>query len=183
MNEDDEIIYQDDEEAENPAFALKKLRERLKTCEAEKQEYLTGWQRAKADFVNARATEAKDREQSARFVKEMVLRDILPALDSFDMAFSNKEAWAKVETGWRTGVESIHSQLLSGLERQGFVPFGAPGEAFDPHLHAPVDVAPVATEAEDETVLAVLERGYRLGDRVVRPAKVRVGQYSKTDKN
>lgn len=176
LNIDDQDIVPD-EEVESPAAALKKLREKLKACEAEKQEYLTGWQRAKADFVNARKVDAHEREEFARFATEKVLLDMLGVADSFEMAFAHKESWEKVDAGWRTGVESIYSQLLTAFERHGLVPFGVPGERFDPRLHAAAHTVPVADSKDDDTVILVVQRGYRLHDKIVRPARVTVGEY------
>src|SRR3989344_2951801 len=83
--------------------------------EAEKQEYLTGWQRAKADLVNARKRDEEERKEFIRFVNGQLIEDLIPVLASFDMATENKEAWEKADKNWRTGVEYIHAQLVKIL--------------------------------------------------------------------
>ena len=101
---------------------MKKLKDELKACQKEKQEYLDGWQRAKADFINARKEEDKNRLQLMQFAKEGMLHEILPVVDSFDMAFRDKDAWARVDENWRKGVEYIHQQFVSILENNGLAP-------------------------------------------------------------
>src|SRR3989344_1423176 len=104
---DSEEEFIPEEEEENPSLAVKKLRERLKKCIEEKQEYLDGWQRTKADFVNARREEEKRLAELLKFAEVALIMDILPVLDSFDMAMSDKAAWESVSKEWRSGMEAI----------------------------------------------------------------------------
>ena len=108
---------------------MKKLKDELKACQKEKQEYLDGWQRSKADFINARKEDEKNRASVATFAKEGMLHEILPVVDSFDMAFRDKEAWARVDENWRKGVEYIHQQFVSILENNGLAPIDAIGKS------------------------------------------------------
>lgn len=153
--------------------AVKRLRENLKECMSQKQEYLDGWQRAKADMINTKKEFAKERErQRARTIEEIVA-DILPVLDSFDMAFSDKEAWNKVEDGWRSGVENIYNQLKSILKIHGVEEIlPKQGDDFDPQLHTSVDTEPAPDEEMVDTVSICEKVGYRLGERVIRSANV-----------
>src|SRR5581483_10539477 len=89
------------EEELEPQDQLKKLREKLKKCVEEKQEYLDGWQRERAQLANLRKQEEKERKEFIKFANENLLSDLLPVLDSFHMAFANKEAWEKVDKNWR----------------------------------------------------------------------------------
>src|SRR3989304_9814155 len=98
---------------------LKKLKEKLKTCQKEKQEYLDGWQKERADFQNCKKDEDKRRADYMNYAKERFAFELLPVLDSYDMAFQNKEAWEKVDKNWRMGVEYIHQQLLKILSDYG----------------------------------------------------------------
>ena len=95
QNVDD--IVAEDELGTTTADALKKLRKRLKECEQERQEYLLGWQRARADAVNREREWAKESARVREAQKEDLVRSFLPLFDSFDMAFANQEAWNKVE--------------------------------------------------------------------------------------
>lgn len=169
----DDLQYEDDEELENPAQALKKLREKLKTCEKEKKDYLDGWQRMRADFANARKEEETRRGEMIKFAAEGLVDDLIPVLDSFSMAFGNKEAWEKVDANWRKGVEYIYAQMYSILESRGLTEIGKVGEQFDPRLHVAIEEIPTPSEKEADTVAEVIQKGYRLHNKVIRPAKVK----------
>ncbi|MEK7538316.1 MAG: nucleotide exchange factor GrpE [Patescibacteria group bacterium] len=171
---DDVQFESTDESGENQALVLKKMREKLHTCESEKKEYLDGWQRMRADFANARKEEDARRGDLIKFASEGLVEDMLPILDSFGMAFANKESWEKVDANWRKGVEYIHSQLLSVLESRGLAPIGMVGEKVDPRLHIAIDVIPTKDEKQEDVVAEVIQKGYRLHSKVIRPAKVKV---------
>src|SRR3989344_1895179 len=86
---------------------LKKLRADLKMCKREKEEYLTGWQKERADFSNYRKQEEDRRANFSEAVRERILARFLTVLDSFNVAFTDKEVWDKVEENWRKGMEHI----------------------------------------------------------------------------
>ena len=149
---------------------LKKIKEELETAKKERQEYLDGWQRCKADSVNARKDALASAERSSERAKEDFLLEIIPVLDSFDMAMGN-EAWNSVEEAWKNGIERIRDQLLGILERGGVRRFGKLGEQFDPTRHEvvqEVDDMP----GEPHSIVKILRYGYQNGKRVVRPAQV-----------
>jgi molecular chaperone GrpE len=154
--------------------AIKKLRERAKKAEAERMEYLSGWQRAKADLVNMNKRHDEERKRFAAMGQAQVIDAILPALDSFDMAMSNKEAWEKVDGTWRMGVEYIRTQLSSGLSGFGVTAFGQAGDTFDPALHHSVETVKAESADQDNKIVAVVQKGYRMGEAVIRPATVKV---------
>ncbi len=163
---------------ENAGETIKKLRERLKSCETERQEYLTGWQRAQADHVNAKKRESEERAEFLKFSKEEIIREILPALNSFHSAFGNKEAWEKVDLNWRMGVQYIYSQLLGVLEQHGIALLDPKiGEPFDPNRHASVGSISVEEKEKDHTILEVVQKGYLLHGKILEPAKVKVGEF------
>lgn len=169
----DDLQFESEEEAESPALAMKKLREKLKVCEKEKKEYLDGWQRMRADFANARKEEDTRRGEMIKFASEGLVDDLIPVLDSFAMAFGNKEAWEKVDANWRKGVEYIYAQMLSVLESRGLTEIGKVGEKVDPRTHVAIEEVSPATEKEENTVSEVVQKGYRLHSKVIRPAKVK----------
>lgn len=171
----DDVQFEDIEEQENPGVVLKKLREKLRKCEDEKKEYLDGWQRMRADYANARKEEEARRGDLTRFASEGLVEDMLPVLDSFGMAFGNKEAWEKVDENWRKGVEYIHAQMLSVLETRGLAEIGIIGEKVDPRNHIAIEGIPVDDENKIDTVIEVIQKGYRLHSKVIRPAKVKAG--------
>ncbi len=152
----------------------KKLREELKQTRKEKEEYLTGWQRAKADYVNLQKHEETLRKDLRARITMGLVDDILPALDSFDMAMGNRDAWEKVDANWRSGVEYIQQQLLKALENYGVEKIGKLGEHFDPNLHEAIENVHTDDKKHDHTVASVTQSGYKMGDKVIRPARVNV---------
>ena len=175
----DDVVIEEESEEASPQDVIKKLREKLKKAQEEKQEYLDGWQRERADTMNRKK---RDEEERARFISlasEGIIEDILPALDSFDLAFGNKEAWEKADKNWRIGVEYIYSQLLSALEKNGVKQISPLHQTLDPILHEPIDVIETEKKDEEGKVLAVLQKGYQLNGKVIRPAKVKVGELKK----
>jgi len=171
---DSEDIDFEPEDEMGTAGALKakmqKLRDELEGVKKERQEYLDGWQRAKADLINAKK-EAGDALQRAMGTgKEIFVEELIPALDSFDMAMQG-DAWQKVDAAWRSGVESIRSQILASLSAQGIEIFGKEGEPFDPNLHEAIQEV---DGGESHVVAKVLRSGYRSKSRILRPAQVAI---------
>ena len=157
----------------------KKLREELKVCRKEKEEYLTGWQRAKADYVNLQKELDSTRLNVSIIAREKMARNLMPALDSFDMAFQNKESWEKVDSNWRMGVEYIYSQFMTGLSDSGIEKIDQVGIKFDPNLHHSIGVVSTEKEEQDHTIESIIQVGYKIGERVVRPARVNIYEYKK----
>ncbi|MBI5078032.1 MAG: nucleotide exchange factor GrpE [Candidatus Yonathbacteria bacterium] len=168
-----DLQYEDEEDLESPALATKKLRDKLKACEKEKKEYLDGWQRMRADFANVKKEEETRRGEMIKFASEGLVDDLLPVLDSFSMAFGNREVWEKVDENWRKGVEYIYAQMYSVLESRGLSEIGKVGEKVDPRTHVAIEEIPLPSEKEADTVAEVVQKGYRLHSKVIRPAKVK----------
>jgi len=178
---DDFVFEESDEEGNvgSPADQVKRLREKLKKAVAEKQEYLDGWQRLRADFLNYKKRTDEALKMAETTGKSAFVEDLLSAVESFDMAMANKEAWEKVEKNWRVGVEYIYQQLTTALESHGLkalVP--AVGDPFDPTIHAAVESVHTDEEAKDHTIAEVVQKGYIFGESVLRHPKVKV--YAKT---
>lgn len=178
----DDITLEPSEESENlrdPAEQVKNLKEKLKSCQKERQEFLDGWQRAKADFINAKMREEEERGEFIKFSKKELIKELLPALDSFHTAFGNKEAWEKVDLNWRMGVQYIYSQFLGVLEKHGITLIDPKvGEPFDPKRHASIGTVPVSEKEKDHTVAEVVQKGYALHGKILEPAKVKVSEYA-----
>ncbi len=172
----DEVDGEGDEVDGNPANLIKKLRERLKKSEEKAQEYLTGWQKERADMVNARKRDEEEKKEFARYAKEDITTEIIPVLDSFESAFKNKEAWEKVDRNWRQGVEYIHTQLVNVLGNHGVSVVSPIGEKFDPQRDEAVETVEVESEADNHKILEVLSVGYKLGNKIIRAPKVKVGE-------
>ncbi|MDO8576271.1 MAG: nucleotide exchange factor GrpE [bacterium] len=173
VNPDEEVNFEPDEELGDAAAAaakVKKLKDELADVKAQRQEYLDGWQRCKADSVNLRKETLANAERLGEKAKEGFIEDIIPALDGFDMAASSP-AWASVDAQWRSGVEQIRGQLLDALSRHGVERFGNVGEKFDHALHEAVQEDTEAA-GEPHAILRVLRYGYRSRERILRPAQV-----------
>ena len=183
-NEDEkEIVLEEETEDEN-SFAgkdalseIKKLKEKLKICEAEKSEYLDGWQRAKADFVNARKDEEMRRADFVKFANRAFVLQFLDLADSFDRAMADKTAWEAVDKNWRLGVEYIYGKLMEILKNQGVEPFNSIGEKLNLGRHEAVGEVPIDTIEKDGIIMEESAKGYTLLGIVVRPAQVKVGKY------
>ena len=155
------------------------LKEKLVIALKEKQEYLDKWQRGAAEFQNIRKRDAEDNERFRKYAAENLVSELLPVLESFNMAFSNKEAWEKVDNNWRVGVEYIANQLKGVLETNGLKELNPVGEKFDPMLHEAVEFEEVADESKNQTITSVIHKGYSFYDRVLKAPKVKVGEYKK----
>ena len=171
---DDEFV-----EEESSQQKLAKLRKKLKEAKEQGKEYLTGWQKERADFMNYKTAEAERMKKCEDRTVIDVITKMLPVLDSFDMAFSHKESWEKVDASWRKGVESIYAQFLSALSAYQVEKIDEVGTTFDPSLHDPVEMIPTTDEKQDHLVAEVVQTGYKRGATVIRPAKVKVYEFTK----
>lgn len=171
---DDSVVAE-----ENAAETVKKLREKLKKAQADAHEYLTGWQRAKADLINARKRDEADRTEFIKYANERLIDGLIPVLDSFEMAMGNKEAWEKADKNWRTGVEYILGQFKKALSDAGLEEVDPVGKKFDASRDEAASYEPVDSEGKDHVILAVIQKGYNLNGRPMRPPKVKVGEYKK----
>lgn len=134
---------------------------------AERDEYLADLKRVAAEFENFRKRAARDQASLVSRAAERLVKELLPVLDDLERALEAAEEHqeAKLEEG----VRLVHRQLADALRREGLEEIAADGK-FDPHVHEALLSQPA--EAEEGTVLEVLQKGYRLGDRVLRPARV-----------
>jgi molecular chaperone GrpE len=172
---DMEFIESDEEGmAVSSAQKVKNLQEKVKMLTKEKQEYLDGWQRSRADYANLQKTTDEDRKRTRGLIEQNFIEDLVPVIDSFSMAMSNKEAWEKVDANWRTGVEYIYQQMMTVLKDRNFTVFGTAGDMFDPMQHEAVSETETTDPALEHKTSAVLQQGYKLGDTVLRAARVSV---------
>lgn len=171
-----EFEFNDDGE-EDLKKTLKKLRADLKVAKKEKEEYLTGWQKERADFVNYKKQEDERKAVFSEAMRERILTRFLTVLDSFNMAFQNKEAWEKVDENWRKGVEYIYAQMSTVFEEYGVKPIGEEGESFDPNIHQSIEMVRTDKKDMDHKIAQVVQKGYKLSDRVIRVARVNVFEY------
>ncbi len=151
--------------AEPPSSETEKLR-------AERDNLLDRLARLQAEFDNYRKRAARENENFREYAVGEAARGLLPVIDSFGLALKNAEA--KPED-LRKGVELIHKQLLDVLQRMNVQRVPAQGEPFDPRVHEAIEMVP-SDDVPDNHVLEELQPGYRIKDRLLRPAMVRVAK-------
>lgn len=164
-----------EEDLQDPASALKKLRAELKQAKQEKMDTLTSWQKDKADFLNARKRDQETQADVIRFSNQNLIQDMIPTLDGYEQA-KQQPTWQAVDETWRKGIEALMDKIYSSLQKFGVEAYGAPGDAFDPNLHQAIGNEPTEDAKKDHTLALVMQRGYKLHDRVIRPAMVKVFQ-------
>ena len=147
------------------------LEERAAQLEKERDEYLADLQRVAADFENYRKRVAREQENLAARALERLVKELLPVLDDMERAL--RAAEEHEEATLEEGVRLVHRELEEALAKEGLTEIEANGR-FDPHVHEALLSQPSA--AEDGAIIEVLQKGYRLGDRVLRPARVVISQ-------
>ena len=172
--EDDVVIEPegDGEIDENrPEEKIAKMRDELATYRKEKQEYMDGWQRAKADYVNLLKRFESETKTTEFRGKVGAVETLLPAFDALERAKEHGEI--------PEGFTAIARQLESAFASLGLEEIGTVGEQFNPALHEALGQDMIDSIETDDTLTVVLEKGWRIGDTVIRPAKVRVAHFEK----
>lgn len=145
--------------------------EKITALEAQIQEHQDQFLRAKAEVENARRRSMEEVAKAHKFAIEGFAENLLPVLDSLNAAFTDSGAdSAKM----KEGIELTLKQLISALEKGRVIEINPVGEKFDPHRHQAIAMVP--HEQEANTVVTVLQKGYLIADRVLRPALVTVSQ-------
>ena len=144
----------------------------LSLAVAERDEYLADLQRLAAEFENYRKRAARDQERLVAHAHERLVRELLPVLDDLERALEAAERHE--EAALVEGVKLVEQSLRKALVKEGLVEIETDGP-FDPHVHEAL-LSQSQEDAESGSVLEVVQRGYRLGDRVVRPARVIVAE-------
>ncbi len=175
----DDIVFEENSEVTAPDLhsKLEKLRARIKELERKNSELLDSWQRDKADFINARRNDEASKQEFLKFAKADIISEIIPALDSFDNAMRNKESWEKIDKNWRVGVEYIRTQLLTALQNHGLKVINPLGEMYNHSRDEAVENVKVESKDEDGKILDVMQVGYELNAKEIRPPKVKVAHY------
>lgn len=166
----DEVMEANDDAAEGDASPS--LEEQLEAAQAEAARNLDGWQRTQAEFANARKRFEKQRADTYVDANVELVAKLLPLLDDFERALETVPASA-LDDPWVTGIKLVHRKMLSVLEEMNVWPVAVAGELFDPNYHEALSQEP-SDEHESGTIVRELRRGYRMGDRVIRPSLVTV---------
>ena len=152
-----------------PKSEIDALKEQIAKLEKEKDEYLNGWKRAKADYINLQKDGMKRMEEIMKFGNAELIKELLLVLDSFSLSLiSTKDPELK------KGIELIRSQLENILNKQGLQKIKALGEKFDPALHEAL--MQKDSDKESGTILEEMVSGWKLNDKVIRPAKVKIAK-------
>jgi molecular chaperone GrpE len=156
---------------EKTSGALEELEERIELLERERDEHLADLKRVAADFENYRKRAARDQASLVARAHERLVKELLPVLDDLERALEAAEEHeeAKLEEG----VRLVYRELESALAKEGLVEIETNGR-FDPHVHEALLTQP--SDEDDGAILQVIQKGYRLGDRILRPARVVISQ-------
>jgi molecular chaperone GrpE len=160
-----------DENSSAPAGDAVGVETELQKLKAERDSLLDRLARAQAEFENARRRASKEQQDFRDYATVDTVKSLLPVIDSFERALSVRSEPAD----FRSGVELIYKQLQDAMAKLGVRPIPAKGEPFDPHVHEAIEMVETSDVADHE-VLEELQRGYKLKDRLLRPAMVKVAK-------
>ncbi len=150
---------------------IESLKKDLAEAESKASEYKDNWLRSQAEFQNYRKRLDRDNEMLHNSMKGDIVKKVLPVLDDLERALQNRSA----EDAWANGIELVVRKFQNILENEGIKKIEALGKEFDPKFHEAISHEP-ADGAQSGHVIGVVQNGYMLGDRVIRPALVRVAQ-------
>ncbi len=177
-----EVIEEEGEAAQEEAAEgeveelseVEELREELAETSAKADEYLDGWRRAQAEFSNYKKRQRAEQAKIRELANANLLRKLLPVVDDFERALTTMPEGIR-HLSWSQGLLMIERKLEAVLETEGVEPIDTEGEAFDPNYHEAVTHEEMAGY-EDGQIIGEVQKGYVLGDRVLRPALVRVAK-------
>ena len=159
------------ENAERVSAEIDALKKKLAESESKTSEYKDSWLRSQAEFQNYKKRLERDNEMIYVSMKGDIIKKVLPVLDDLERALQNRRA----EDSWADGIELIARKLQNLLESEGVTRIEAEAEEFDPKFHEAISHESV-DGGKSGHVIAVVQNGYMLGERVIRPALVRVAQ-------
>lgn len=163
-----------DQQPESSAADTQKLAEALAAAERQTKEYFDGWQRERADFANYKRRVEREISDIKDDARVNTLVALLPVLDDFELAVANLPEDLKGQP-WLEGVLAIQRKFRKILDDHGVVAIEPTGEAFDPNLHEAIGMD-ASGEVESGHISETLQKGYAYGDKVLRPARVRVAE-------
>jgi molecular chaperone GrpE len=153
---------------------IEELKKQLEECQKKSKEYLAGWQRARADFLNYKKEEMERIEQLIKYANLEMILNILPVLDNFQKAEQELSEEQKKD-GLLQGFLQMKNQLRDFLKSQGVEEIKALNEKFDPNFHEATEQVE-AKDKECETVIEEIQKGYTISGQLLRPAKVKIAK-------
>lgn len=150
---------------------LAALKQALAEEKKQTEEYLANWQRAQADFINYKRRNEQERQDFNRFANANLILSLLPVLDDLERALSSTPPAKPAKHSWLEGIRLVDHKFRTILEAQGLTPIKALGEPFDPNFYEAIR----QDKGKEGIVIEEFQKGYMLHDRLLRPAKVVVG--------
>ena len=177
--ENEDTVSQTSDEEPIPMIMIPKqefeeLKTELEKIRGEVSENYEGWQRERADFINYKKRIERDQIQKTRDITGEIIKKYLPVMDDIERALKARPVEAE-GAKWADGIELIYRKLSTIVENSGVERIEAEKTMFDPTIHEAITSEP-SDEHESGEVIEVIQQGYKLGDRVLRPALVRVAQ-------
>jgi len=151
----------------------KKSKSELEIAKQKMEEYLNGWKRAKADYINLKKETEKKQGEMIQFANAAMILEILPIYDNFKLAWQHIPQEHKKNDEWLKGIEQIKKQFAELLKNMGIEEIKTVGEKFDPEIHEAV-AKEKKEDMESDTIFEEIKGGYKLYDKVLEPAKVKV---------
>ena len=150
----------------------KKLQKQLEECQKQKEEYLNGWKRERADFINYKKEEMERIGELIKYANEELILKIIPILDNFDIAEKSLPENLKNDENVK-GLIQIKQQLKDFLKSQGIEEIKSIGDKFNPNFQEVIEELEIK-DKEKGIVVEEIKKGYKLNGKVIRPAKVKV---------
>ncbi len=163
----DKLEYEN-EDAEYLSRKIKKIRNKLKSCQKEKAEYLSGWQRAKADLINYKKEQENKISEYYKFANKGLILEILPVLDSFEQALKH------ISKQEKENIQQIHNQLKNILKINGVEEISTLGNKFDPELHEAIEE--IKSDKKPGIIIKEVQKGYKLHGKTIRASRVKVSK-------
>jgi len=171
---DQEVSEEPSEQIPSDAMTVEEFQTEIEALRAQADEYLDGWQRSRAEFANYKKRTEREKEEMHAQVTGKILTHYLDIIDDLERALRDQP----MESGsnaWAEGINLIYIKLKAILESEGIEPIAADGITFDPNFHEAISYEE-NDDHQDGQVIEVVQRGYKLGDHVLRPAMVRVAK-------
>jgi len=156
------------------AQELADLKDELARLRLQADEYLDGWQRARAEFANYKKRVEREQSSAYQAAAAAVIKHFLGILDDLERALKNRPKEGD-GAAWAEGIELVYRKLVSILESEGVTQMQTDGQMFDPNLHEAI-LSEDSDQHESGQIIEAVQQGYLLGDKVVRPAMVRVAR-------
>jgi molecular chaperone GrpE len=169
-----EIVEESEVEESGLAAEFDQLAQKLQEAENKSKEYFEGWQRERADFANYKRRIERDQQAMAQNIKGEIVKKYLTVLDDLERALKNRPVDGPA-AAWANGIELIQRKLQTILEAEGARRIPAETEEFNPERHEAISYEE-SPEHDGGQIIEVIQQGYTLGDRVIRPALVRVAR-------